>query len=155
MLVTQTDLPDAAPPKADDAPGVAAAPKPGDPIWALLPNPPGVAGAPKTAPGVLGVPKAAPGDAGTPKPPPGDRNAFSGVAPVPNAGVGVAGFAKPAQNVVGEHADHFVLTSATCCDRKCKATVWIQMVTTNNIGNDITTMARCLSEAKYFRLIDV
>ncbi|KAA6421092.1 MAG: hypothetical protein FRX49_09002 [Trebouxia sp. A1-2] len=92
----QADLPDAAPPKADDAPGVAAAPKPGDPIWALLPNPPGVAGAPNTAPGVLGVPKAAPGDAGTPKPPPGDPNAFPGVAPVPNAAVGVEGFAKPA-----------------------------------------------------------
>lgn len=72
----------------------------------MLPNPPGVAGAPKTAPGVLGVPKAAPGDAGTPKAPPGDPNAFPGVAPVPNAGVGIEGFAKPAQNVVGEHADH-------------------------------------------------
>jgi len=84
---------------------VAAAPKPGDPIWALLPNPPGVAGPPNTAPGVLGVPKAAPGDAGTPKPPPGDPNAFPGVAPVPNAAVGVEGFAKPAQNAGGEHVD--------------------------------------------------
>jgi len=99
---------------------VAGAPKPGDPIWTLLPNPPGVAGAPNAAPGVLGVPKAAPGDAGTPKPPPGDPNAFPGVEPVPNAGVGVEGFAKPAQNV-SEHGDHLTPTSPTTFDHRCKA----------------------------------
>ncbi len=111
---------------------MAAAPKPGDPIWALLLNPPGVAGAPNTAPGVLGVPKAAPGDAGNPKPPPGDPKAFPGVAPVPNAGVGVAGFAKPAQNAAVEHAEHLVLTPSTRCDHKRKATAWNQMEITNN-----------------------
>ena len=114
---------------------MAAAPKPGDPIGALLPNPPGVAGAPKTAPGVLGVPKAAPGDAATPKPPPGDPKAFPGVVPVPKAGVGVEGFAKPAQNAAGERADHSLLTSSITCDRKCNATVRNQMVTTNNYNN--------------------
>jgi len=109
---------------------VAAAPKPGDSIWALLPNPPGDATAPNAAPDVLGVPKAAPENAGAPKPPPGDPNALLGLAPFPNAGVGVEGFAKPAQNAASEHADHLALTSSTTYDRQCKATVWNQMVAT-------------------------
>lgn len=111
---------------------MAAAPKPGDPIWTLLPNPPGDARAPNPAPGVLGVPNAAPGNAGTPKPPPGNSNAFLWVVPFPNAGVRVEGVAKPTQNVAGEHADHLVLTSSTSCNHKCKATVWKQMVTTSS-----------------------
>ena len=76
------------------------------------------------------LPKAAPGDAGAPKPPPGDPNALLGLTPFPNAGVGVEGFAKPAQNAAGEHADHLALTSLTTYDHKCKATVRNSMVTT-------------------------
>jgi len=103
---------------------VAAAPKPGDSIWALLPNPPGDATAPNAAPDVLGVPKAAPENAGAPKPPPGDPNALLGLAPFPNAGVGVEGFAKPAQNAASEHADHLRQLMTANAKPQCGTKWW-------------------------------
>ncbi len=116
----------------------------------MLPNSPGGARAPNTAPDVLGVPKAAPGDAGAPKPPPGDPNALLGLAPFPNAGVGVEGLAKPAQNAAGEHADHLVLTSSTTYDHKCKATVWNQTVTTISENGKAPVRGKVISAGKCF-----
>ena len=96
--------PEAATPKAGTAPGTGAAPKPGDPIWAGLPKPPGVAGVPNAPAGDAGAPKPVPGDAGAPNAPPGaagvPKAAPGDPNEPPNGAAGVEGLPKPAEMTV-------------------------------------------------------